>query len=54
MTLTIEKLWNLGAWASVADFARAIALGVSVMAAAHYLHGLGAPLNVARAILLGA
>ena len=53
MTITIEKLWNIGSWAHMAAFAQAIAVGVSILAAAHYLRGLGAPLHVARAILLG-
>lgn len=53
MTLSIEKLWNIGSWAHMAAFAQAIAVGVSILAAAHYLHGIGAPLHVARAILLG-
>ncbi len=51
--MTTERFWNLAAWADVAQLARAIAVGVSIFAAAHYLAGLGMPLRFARHILLG-
>jgi hypothetical protein len=53
MSRATELLWNLNAWADVANLARAIMVGVSVLAAAHYLAGLGVSLGMARQILLG-
>ncbi len=53
MKSSIERLWNLSAWSDVAQLALAIATGVSMLAAAHYLHGVGVPLSMARLILLG-
>jgi hypothetical protein len=50
---SIERLWNMSTWGEAAQLALAIAAGVSMFAAAHYLAGLGAPLSVARLILLG-
>jgi len=56
MKPTLESLWNtsmISIWSDAADLARAIAVGVSIYAAAHYLAGIGAPLSIARQILLG-
>jgi hypothetical protein len=53
---SIESLWNtsmLSIWCDAAHLARAIMVGVSVLAAAHYLAGQGFPLSTARLILLG-
>jgi len=46
-------MWNLSAWSDVAQLALAIAAQVGIFAAAHYLHGMGAPIGFARMILLG-
>ena len=51
--MTTERLWNLNTWTDTAALARAIAVGVSLFAAAHYLAGMGMPLAFARHILLG-
>jgi len=61
MRPTLESLWNtsmISIWSDAARQARAIAVGVSVLAAAHYLAALHAagynfPLSIARQILLG-
>ncbi len=47
---SLESLWNVS---PLAQLARAIMVGVSVLAAAHYLAAMGVSLAGARMILLG-
>ena len=52
----LERLWNLpglAAWSDVAYLAMMLMTTGSVLEAATYLRSLGAPLSVARRILLG-
>ncbi len=52
----IERLWNLpglAAWSDVAYLAVLLMTTASVLEAATYLRSLGAPLSIARQILLG-
>ena len=52
----IERLWNLpglAAWSDVAYLAMMLMTTASVLEAATYLRSLGAPLSIARRILLG-
>jgi len=52
----IERLWNLpglAAWSDVAYLAMMLMTTGSVLEAATYLRSLGAPLSIARQILLG-
>jgi hypothetical protein len=56
MKTSIERLWNAGslaAWSEAAHFAMLVMTTVSVFEAANYLRSLGAPLSIARLILLG-
>jgi len=56
MKSSIERLWNitaLSSWSEAAYFAGLLMASCSVLEAANYLRSLGAPLSVARAILLG-
>jgi len=55
MKPSFERLWNsanLALWSEAAYFATLLATA-SVFEAARYLHSVGAPLSIARAILLG-
>ncbi len=55
MKPSFERLWNsanLALWGEAAFFATLLA-AASMFEAARYLHSVGAPLSVARLILLG-
>jgi len=53
--MNIERVWNinLGSWSDVAYLAMMLMTTGSVLEAATYLRSLGAPLSIARQILLG-